>query len=75
MIEDEFMNESMSGKVAVVTGAGGGIGPGNALHLPQAGPRVVVNDIGASLSGEGNDTGPAAAGAAAIPAPGGAGEP
>jgi NAD(P)-dependent dehydrogenase (short-subunit alcohol dehydrogenase family) len=42
-----------------VTGAGGGIGRGFALALGAAGARVVVNDIGVSLSGEGGDAGPA----------------
>lgn len=55
------MNTCMAGKVAVVTGAGGGIGRDIALQLAQAGARVVVNDIGASLGGEGRDRGPAAA--------------
>ncbi|MCZ2499109.1 SDR family NAD(P)-dependent oxidoreductase [Xylophilus sp. Kf1] len=46
-------------KVIVVTGAGGGIGRDIALAMARAGARVVVNDIGASLSGEGADAGPA----------------
>ncbi|KQP49548.1 SDR family NAD(P)-dependent oxidoreductase [Pseudorhodoferax sp. Leaf274] len=49
----------MAGKVIVVTGAGGGIGRDIALALAKSGARVVVNDIGASVSGEGNDAGPA----------------
>lgn len=49
----------LEGKVMVVTGAGGGIGRDIALAMAQAGARVVVNDIGASVSGEGNDAGPA----------------
>jgi NAD(P)-dependent dehydrogenase (short-subunit alcohol dehydrogenase family) len=49
----------LDGKVAVVTGAGRGIGREHALALARAGARIVVNDLGASLAGEGADTGPA----------------
>jgi len=49
----------VSGKVAIVTGAGRGIGRAVALLLAQEGARVVVCDIGASLQGAGTDTGPA----------------
>jgi NAD(P)-dependent dehydrogenase (short-subunit alcohol dehydrogenase family) len=49
----------LDGKVAVVTGAGRGIGREHALGLARAGARVVVNDLGSSLAGEGADAGPA----------------
>ena len=53
------MLPKLEGKVAVVTGAGRGICREHALALAQAGARIVVNDLGASLAGEGADTGPA----------------
>ena len=43
----------LDGKVAIVTGAGGGIGREIALAMAMAGASVVVNDVGASLSGDG----------------------
>ncbi|PTW62615.1 NAD(P)-dependent dehydrogenase (short-subunit alcohol dehydrogenase family) [Breoghania corrubedonensis] len=43
----------LEGKVAIVTGAGGGIGRGIALELAKAGAKVVINDIGVSLGGTG----------------------
>jgi NAD(P)-dependent dehydrogenase (short-subunit alcohol dehydrogenase family) len=49
------------GKVAIVTGAGGGLGQEHALLLASRGARVVVNDVGGSVSGEGSDKGPAEA--------------
>jgi NAD(P)-dependent dehydrogenase (short-subunit alcohol dehydrogenase family) len=49
----------LSGKVALVTGAGRGVGRGIALALAAAGAKVIVNDIGASTAGEGLDQGPA----------------
>ena len=61
----------LEGKVVVVTGAGGGIGRDIALQCAAQGAKVVVNDIGASVSGEGGDTGPAQKVVAEIQAAGG----
>lgn len=47
------------GRVAIVTGAGAGLGKSHALLLASRGARVVVNDIGGSVTGEGADAGPA----------------
>ncbi|WP_433415907.1 SDR family oxidoreductase [Microtetraspora malaysiensis] len=48
------------GKVAVVTGAGHGLGRSHALLLAERGAKVVVNDVGGALDGSGASTGPAA---------------
>jgi len=54
------MNEGIvAGKVVVVTGAGRGIGRDIALMMAQEGAKVVVNDIGTSLDGQGTDATPA----------------
>src|SRR3989442_7030928 len=65
----------LSGKNALVTGAGRGIGRGIAIALAAAGAKVVVNDIGASLSGEGIENKPAQAVADEIVKAGGAAKP
>ena len=61
----------LKNKVIVVTGAGGGIGRDFALAMAAHGAKVVVNDIGASVAGEGKDAGPAQKVVAEIKAKGG----
>lgn len=59
------------GRVAVITGAGRGLGRAYAELLGSLGAKVVVNDNGSALAGGGSDTGPAQEAAAAIAAAGG----
>jgi len=49
----------LEGKAAIVTGAGRGIGRGEALALAAEGAAIVVNDLGGSTGGEGSDQTPA----------------
>ena len=65
----------LEGRSAVVTGAGRGIGRDIALCLAAEGARVVVNDVGVSLGGEGTKENPAAQVCAEIEAAGGTAVP
>ena len=65
------MAKLVEGQVVIVTGAGGGIGRDMALAFAAQGAKVVVNDIGASVAGEGSDAGPAQKVVAEIKAAGG----
>ncbi|WP_232478554.1 SDR family NAD(P)-dependent oxidoreductase [Roseomonas rosulenta] len=53
------MPNMLEGKVAIVTGAGNGIGREIAIMMAGQGAKVIINDVGASVSGEGQDATPA----------------
>src|SRR5258708_8590238 len=55
LAEHDHMTKKLKGKVAVITGAGQGVGRAYALALATEGARIVVNDLGANVGGGSTD--------------------
>jgi NAD(P)-dependent dehydrogenase (short-subunit alcohol dehydrogenase family) len=69
--KEKHMSERLKGKIAIVTGAGNGVGKACALSLAVEGARVVVNDLGTNAAGAGMSSAAADATVAKIRAAGG----